>query len=452
VKAMVDIRAFRGIIYSFGKGSQAADLLAPPYDVITKTDREKLAVRHPHNVVRLILPESRQDDSETENQYSRAAALWKKWRAEKVLVQDESPAIYCYEQKFTFNGNEYVRPGFVALIRLEDLASGSVIPHELTHSGPKQDRLALIKATGANFSSIFSLYSDPEFIMEKVASTVKEETSILTFTDDDGTGHAMWRMTSPEAINEIRKLLKPKSVFIADGHHRYETALNYRNYISDKYPLLGTDNQHNFVMMYFVNMDNKGLVILPTHRMLRRIPRYSVEELVGRFKEYFDIDYLDFKGKDLDDQARLIQAALDEREGNRTVFCLALADAERGLKLTLKNQNILESFPGFAGKKSASMDVSVLQHVVFDRILELNRQAIDSQEIIRYKKDILEGLGKMAQGKYQVGFFLNPTLIDQVRTVAGSREIMPQKSTFFYPKIPSGLAFNEIDPNREVPG
>ena len=162
---MVDIRAFRGVLYPFGNDFKASDVLAPPYDVITKPERAAFAAKHPNNVVKLILPEIRDDDNETENQYTRAADLWREWRDERVLVQDNTPAIYCYDQTFAYNGNLVTRPGFVALIRVVNFSNG-VVPHERTHSGPKEDRLRLIKACQANFSSIFSLYSDPNFVME----------------------------------------------------------------------------------------------------------------------------------------------------------------------------------------------------------------------------------------------------------------------------------------------
>ncbi len=447
---MVDIRPFKGILYNFAKGAAAEALLAPPYDVINRPQRDDLAARHEHNVVNLVLPEGFPEDTEGSNQYSRAAGLWSKWQDEKVLVRDEKPAIYCYKQKFSINGVEHERPGFVALVRVANFEEKVIKPHERIHSGPKQDRLKLIKASRANFSSIFSLYSDPDFVMENAFEAARETPEIFSYSDDDDVVHTLWRLTDVDSINKIRAMLKDKCAYIADGHHRYSTAISYRDYLVEKHSPADKERQCYFTMMYFVNMNNKGMVILPTHRMLRQVPDYSMDELTSRLEPYFSIEALDFNGKDNNEKSAAISQALVERSNGNTVFCLALANEEKGLMLILKDQNVLESFDEFRGKVSASHDVSILQHLVFEKILELPKADIDSQKIIRYKKDIIEGLDKMSDGKYQMGFFINATRIEQVREVADAEEIMPQKSTFFYPKIPSGLVFNTIDPARKV--
>lgn len=445
---MADIKPFRGLLYDVGRFGGLEDVTAPPYDVISPELQDELYSRHPKNIVRLILGKSLYDDSPRNDKYTRALYNFSKWIEEGALVRDTKPAIYYYTQSYrSVEGAELTRKGFIALSKLEELDTGKIHAHEQTLAGPKADRLKLMQACRANFSSIFSLYSDPSFaINTKLGAMASETAPALQVRDDEDILNRLWRIDDPELVEFVVKAMGDKTLFIADGHHRYETALNYKRMLGEKGSGVdSTEAGYNYVMMYFSNMDDEGMTIGPTHRVIHGIEGFDAGAFLDECKKYFDIEEFKCNINDDSKERDAFVDRLQAAERSLSAFGLAMKGSPACYILTLKTADTMTSvFGDSIPEVFKSLDVTVLHVLILDKILGITREAQVAQKNIHYVKSYGDASSAMGTDKNQILFLLNPTRMDQVKAVAEAGLVMPQKSTFFYPKLLSGLVINML--------
>jgi uncharacterized protein (DUF1015 family) len=447
---MADIAPLRPLRFAV---PEMSSVVAPPYDVISPTERLDLMARSPHNVVRLILP-----DGEGDARYGQAATLLGAWRKEGVLVRDEQAAFYRYDQTFEppGGGAKRTRRGFLALVRVVPFKDRVVLPHERTLSGPKEDRLKLFRATRTNLSPGFMLYRDPKRVLDGPLETGEV---VSTFTTLDGIEHRIAKVTAPDAIRTIVDHIGKSSLLIADGHHRYETALHYSQEIdgaeaSTTRPYLPRP-EHRYFMSFLCNGDDPDLVVFATHRLVHSLPSFDWDEFLAKAGELFEVTP---QTGDL----KAAEARLSE-SGRGTTALLAVA-AKNGGKgkngsrqpkmalLTLRSGLDLEKHPtlGQRPRVVRTTDVAVLHSGILEHMLGISLEAQVKKTNLAYLQDPKQGLAQLESGEGQVLFLMNPTPVAQVREVAEAGEVMPQKSTYFYPKVLTGLAIHTLDPYRAV--
>lgn len=416
-----------------------AGCIAPPYDVIDSRGRDRLYDRNPYNIVRLTKAKPTAKDGPEDNVYTRAGATFKAWLRENVLIDDADEAIYPYIQDFEVAGGCFRRCGFVAIGRLEPF--GDVVrPHEETLAAPKADRLNLTRATAAQFGQIFVLYDDDENTAEQIIDKYLDESPLVDFVDDDGVRHRLCAVTRPEDIESICEMMAQKDILIADGHHRYETALNYYNETGKAAARFG--------MMTFVNMRSNGVVVLPTHRLVAGLEKFDIDELIGRVKEDFSVSEYAFAGsqeKPAAKQKMLEHMKAGFENGQNNIGIYASSGGFYICELTNVAAMSAISRHSVAWQK---LDVAVLHKLILEKILGIGSEQLAAQSNVEYIKDtggaIDEAIDKVDSGEKQAVFFLNPTKLDQVSAVASAGEKMPQKSTFFYPKVFTGLTVYKL--------
>jgi uncharacterized protein (DUF1015 family) len=447
--SMTDIHPFRAFRYDPRQVSPA-QVVTQPYDKITSTLQDRYYAASPHNLVRIILGRREENDNPANNVYSRAAAYYRDWREQGVLRQDSLPSLYLYSQRFTPLGatTEMERRGFIALGRIEDYSAGVVFRHEQTLAKPKADRLDLLRATRAHFGQIFMLYEDSGQVESLLATNSDPDISApeVQIKDEYGVVHRVWQITDPKLIHSVQSAMSDKKLIIADGHHRYETALNYRNERraadpSKAQPASGPGaSLYEFVMMTFVNINSPGLLILPTHRVVHSLTSFSETDFRNSARAFFDVDEVD--------------AALDApratailRESGRCGTSMLAVTANRAFLLHHPNPNIPQVFTGLSIPQQA-LDVVQLHKCLLEKALNLSEESIRNQQNISYVRDAAEALSQVrgASGsRANIAFLMNPCRIAQVRDIAFAGEVMPQKSTDFYPKLLSGLTIYALD-------
>lgn len=444
---MAEIVPFRGVLYNPAKVGDLNKVMAPPYDVISQKKQDELYERHPNNIIRLILGKTSPADTHGSDRYSRSAADLEKWLGEGVLAHDEKPALYYYTQSYTLkDGSQHTRKGFIGLSRLVDFGKG-IHPHEKTLSGPKADRLKLMQACDANMSCIFTLYSDPVLRVNKLleaAATGKAPD--IDVTDDDGIVNRIWRVDDQQTLSGVIESMKDKSLFIADGHHRYETALNYRNMMREKAGNYTGNEPFNFIMMYFSNMDDEGMTIWPTHRVVHSLKDFDADAFLSRCKEYFDCGEFAYTASS-EPEVRASFLKELEKSGAKTVS-LGLHIRARDIYylLSFKSNDMMDKvFGDSIPEVFKGLDVTVLHSLVFAKILGMTQEAQEKQENLIYVKSYDEAISACSNDQNQLVFLLNATKIEQVKSVALAGFVMPQKSTYFYPKLLSGLTLNLFD-------
>ncbi len=448
---MADIHPFRAFRYDPAQVSPAK-AVTQPYDKITPTLQDHYYAASPYNLVRIILGRREEADNAQTNVYSRAAGYFNDWRQKGILRQDSQPSIYNYSQRFTLPGGkealakgasaELERRGFIALGRIEDYSAGVVYRHEQTLAKPKADRLDLLRATRGHFGQIFMLYEDSGQVESQLAI---EREADVSMTDEYGVEHRVWQVSDPAVIASVRDAMKDKKLIIADGHHRYETALAYRNErrAAGTAPTSSSgpgDSPHDFVMMTFVNMNSPALVILPTHRVVHGLTSFSEDEFRSSARAYFDVDEVD--------------AALDAhratamlRECGRIGSCILAVTATRAFLLHHPNPNAAQVFSGLSLRQQ-SLDVVQLHKCLLEKVLGLSEESIRNQQNLSYVRDAGEALAQVraeSGPRANIAFLMNPCRAAQVRDVAFAGEVMPQKSTDFYPKLLSGLTIYALD-------
>jgi uncharacterized protein (DUF1015 family) len=458
---MAVIVPFRGVSFNPQKINDLSKVVAPPYDVISPQEQDTLYQRHPQNVVRLILNKETPQDHPKDNRYTRSAALYQAWQKEGVLVRAPKPQFYFLQEEFSpsilpagqtvSTSGTIVRQGFIGLIRLEEYSAKVVLPHEKTQTKPRADRLALMEACQANFSQIYSLYSDEKGVMGPIyKQAFSSGPPVFDVTDGEGVRRKVWMIGEPGILKQVRENMKPKEIYIADGHHRYETALAYREGQRKKFPKSTGRETYNFTMMYFAAMEDPGVFILPTHRVVSNLENFEALSFLDQLQRDFMVEAFEFQeGNDKAVRDRLLQQLAFRPEKER-VLGMLLKGLKKYYLLTLKdNRTIKLVEPGIAPSLEA-LDVNLLHIPILKKRLNIGAQDLAASKKVVYFKDPGEAAAAVQSGEGQIAFFLNPTRTYQVRDVSLAGETMPSKSTFFYPKLLSGLVINPLDPHEEI--
>jgi len=443
---MPRIIPFRGILYNPDKVPDLRAVVTPPHDVISAKEQQEYYKAHSQNMIRLVLGKSHPEDTEHNNRYTRASMFFRSWLDKGVLRQDKEPAFYVTEIDFRMDGEVRTRFGFIALVGLEEFEKGIIRPHEKTFSATNTDRLKLIEASRANFSPIFSLFSDPgNEILRSLRAAIEPLQPDLNFEGLKGYRHRLWRVKDPKIHIEIGQRLADRPVYIADGHHRYETALRYRNRIMSQQPTLDPNDPRNFVMMYLCSMHDPGLAIRPVHRLLCGAEKEVVmETFVDKARAYFDIETLNF---DSMNRKQIEEAFLTKvkTEANSKVMGAALRDSKGFCVLRVKKKGMDYLVRQEIPEPLRKLDVTIVTKLIIQDILGLDSLALDDEQRILYTSRADEALGAIYSGKCAIALILNPTRLDQVQEVSDAGLIMPRKSTYFYPKVMTGLVINKID-------
>ena len=421
---MADVQPLRALHYDPAKVGPLADVTAPPYDVIDAEQRAELLARSPHNIVAIDLPEGDQD------RYARAASLLASWQREGALVRDEQPAIWAHTQDYTGpDGSRHTRRGFFCRVRIEEYGPDRIRPHERTHPGPKQDRLLLTRATRANISPIFSLYSDPAQAAWGALSAATGQAPWGAVSDAEGTVHRVWRVVDREAIAAVREAASASELLIADGHHRYETMQAYADEI-------GGEGDHRYILMCLVALEDPGLTVFPTHRLIGSLDEHrrgALERTLARDFETIEVplEQIAPEPQGPEASAPLELGYIDHRDG-------------RPLRLTLRDQAIADAALQGRSQAYRHLDTGVLEALLLKGALGLSDDDIAHLDGLFYARSTEEALQLVRSGAYEAAFFMRPTPVAQVRDVAAAGENMPPKSTFFFPKLLTGLLINPL--------
>ena len=427
---MADIAPFCGVRYNLANARAPAErLLAPPYDVISPEERQRLVALDGHNVVRLILP-----DGEGDDKYANAARQMKAWLDEKVLERDVRPAYYRYHQSFFAEGQSFLRKGFICRIRLHRFDEGIILPHERTLSGPKLDRLKLKRATRTHLSQVFGLYSDRDRKSDAPFAAIEKQAPELEAKTSDGVMQRLWRLEDRTAQQQLTQFFIDKKIYIADGHHRYETMLALRDELRPQFP---SSRSLQYGSIFLANMDDPGLVVFPTHRVLHSLQSFDVRALMSRARRFFTVE------EGGTEPAGSVRAHLAKLGESAPAF--ALAHAAGIAYLTLREDADLSQVKSLAAAEVLrGLDVTLLHALIFEELCGIDQKAQTEQRNLRYLKDAAQALAEANASGVQAVFLMNPTKVAQVKAVADAGLVMPQKSTFFYPKLASGLVFNPI--------
>ena len=438
---MTLIAPFRGILYNPKKVRDLSKVIAPPYDVITPEEHARLQRRSPYNIVHLDL--NHEADS-----YQGVARLFAEWQAEKILLRDETPALYFLNHRFRSNGEpEQERLGFIALTQIEDFSTGTIRPHERTLAGPKEDRFQLMLACHANLSPIFALYSQPKRLINRMLwERVQGIAPLMEVHEDRGGTCLLWRITDIDLIHLVQHEMDGQPLLIADGHHRYEAALHYRDHLRAQRGNCTGREAFHYVMAYFANMKDEGVVILPTHRLVRAFEPIPFQELEETLQRYF---YLEPYPKTPEGR-RWFLRALKGGGKRRRLIGVSFKRDPRYLILRLKNKRIMQRLSKDLSAPLRELDVTILHLLILEHILKLSAEDQLREEVLSYSQDTEKVLQAVEKEEQQAAFVLNPPDPEEILTIAVGGERMPQKSTYFFPKLITGLVINKIDPDEEV--
>ena len=426
---MAQIRPFRALRFT-EKAGNIEELTCPPYDIISESQRLGYLKRNEHNIIRLELPRDGNDP------YHTAGETLRRWMSEDILRRDDAPAFYVYAIDFTVGGEDKTIFGLVAQVHLEEFSKGIVLPHEETLSKAKADRMELMKATGCNFSDVYSLYMDDggESEVADILRIAMREQPLCSMTDEAGLTHTLWAIRDEAMTAAITDRFADKELYIADGHHRYETALQYRDHLREQGVPEGTDA--DYIMMMLVQMDHPGLVVFPTHRMIRGLAGFSSEAMLLACEDLFEVT----SGLTLD--------SMDERmdvcyaSGQKAV---AFYDGgETFTLLVLKDVSVMAQYLPDRSDAYRQLDVNVLHVLILERLLGIDKANMANQTNLTYTRNLREAIDNVKAGAYQCSFVINPTRVSEIGDVAKAGEKMPQKSTYFYPKLITGLTMNQL--------
>jgi uncharacterized protein (DUF1015 family) len=443
---MADIRPFRALRYD-PQQVNLSQVVTQPYDKISPAMQERYYGASPYNLVRVILGRREADDNTAHNVYTRAGDFAREWRSRGILRQDAEPSVYAYSQTFTApaGGQSFERRGFIALGRVEDYAAKVVFRHEQTLAKPKADRLELLRATRTHYEQLFLLYEDSGEIASLLTTTGPAAIDVsINVNDEYGVAHRVWQISDAGVIASVQEKMREKKLVIADGHHRYETALNFRDECREKSPLKpkgglngAPEAAEEFVMMTFVNMNDPGLLVLPTHRVVHSLDSFSVETFQEQARAFFAVEEIDPAFDDVHATALL-------RERGRAGTALLAVTATRAFLLHSPVSAGSQRLAGLSPRQQA-LDVVRLHKCVLEGVLGLSEESIRNQQNLAYVREASEALAEVRKGAANIAFLMNPCPVRQVRDVALAGEVMPQKSTDFYPKLLSGLAAYALD-------
>lgn len=427
-----------------------SDVICPPYDVIKGTMRDDLLAKSPYNIVNIELPEASASGSAVTGgeaeKYQSAAKFLQQWREEKILVQDDA-AFYLYEQEFKVpgSGETLKRRGVLGALALEEFGD-TVKPHEHTLSGPKEDRMKLLTAARANTSPIFGLFNDNDGWIDRLLENVSATEALLEASDHEGVTQRIWRITDDETVNAIVAALDDEAIFIADGHHRYETALNYRNKRKAETESSGGtwtgSEPENWVMMMCVSTSDSGLVVLPTHRIVKGLNGEQVSNFVEKLEEHFDVQLVPTES-DAATQANAIMPLLSG-DSERVQIGIHI-NGQSYVATVREGESHLQAMDGERSAAYNALDVSVLHTLMMERLLGIGAAELAAGGHVMYSIHPKDAIEKVNNGDAQIAFLLRPTLVSQVQNVAAAGDKMPQKSTYFYPKLVTGLVVRPLD-------
>ena len=415
---MAIIVPFRGIRYNSDKIGDLADAITPPYDVITSEEQEQFYRRSPYNLIRLEYGKTSPDNRDGENRYTRAAAYLKTWLAEKVLLLEERHSFYLYRQAFTFQGVVYRRTGLITALKLEPYSKKVILPHEDTLASPKADRLELLRLCKANFSPIFGLFSDPEQKFAEIYTPLQQKRPLYDFTDHYGERHTIWPVAETQALEALSRLIAPRQIFIADGHHRYDTALRYSQEAAPE-----SSPGSGYVLAVLVPLEDPGLLILPFHRLLKGLSAEQLDLLQRNAERYFQIT-------ECGRPEELEPAQFRSRIATMSTPAMGLLLPGRALLLAVKEKYISEE-----------LDVSLLKRLLLDPLFD----GAEAEQHLDFATSEEEAFEALFTGQAQATFLLNPTPMEAVTSRALKGKNMPQKSTCFYPKLPAGLVIHHLE-------
>ncbi|MDD4900123.1 MAG: DUF1015 domain-containing protein [Candidatus Omnitrophica bacterium] len=424
---MTKIAPFKAVVFNPQKVKDLAQVVCPPYDVISPARQDYFHGLNPHNFIHILLGK----DIPGEDKYHRAAVLFREWQKEEVLAQDKQPAVYFYQQQYTIKGEKRSRLGFIALLRLEEKNS-RVFGHEHTRTEPKEDRAKLIRQVKANLSPIFAIFADKKRLIRSVYQQYIERCEpFVDIVDQDNVRHRLWRIDSPEILGKIEEKMSDENIFIADGHHRYEVACGYRDEMKKKNANFTGEESFNYILTYFTNPHTPDLTIMPIHRLVNPLAGFYFEKFLASLSDYFDCEEV----KDRVKFFFLLQKA------GSTEHVIGMYRQKKFWLLRLKNIKILDKIIIDKQKEYRSLDVSIFNYLVLKKLMGMDIE--DKQNIVfnHDTEEVLEGADRSSSA---IAFFLNPVKMEQIMSVALSGEKMPSKSTFFYPKVLSGLVIHKF--------
>jgi uncharacterized protein (DUF1015 family) len=441
---MAKIIPLRGTTYHTEKAGKITDLVCPPYDIISPAGQQELYRKCPNNVIRLEYGLASPGDTEEDNRYTRAAAVLADWTRSNIIKQDQVPAFYVYEMEYKVKDIVKKLRGFICLVRLEDYDSGIVKPHETTLSGPKTDRLNLLRACKMSFSQIFSLFSDPQ---AKVASVLARTTGKpdMEVKSSDGVTHRVWSRTDTQDIEAIVREMADKPIFIADGHHRYDTALNYRNERRKAAGSFTGEEGFNYTAMFLARLEDPGLTVLPAHRALFNLTDFHPQRFEDDLNQYFNIERIDFDTKSEHKDLRTILDTMAHRADHAHIFGMRIKGEHSYYLLTLRNEADMDALLPAKSPAYRKLDVSILHHLIIDKLLGIRMDTHKLGLNIEYIKDAAEADKRIHDKAAEIVFFMNPTKVQEVKDVAAAGERMPQKATYFFPKLLTGLVMHKIE-------
>ncbi len=434
---MANVKPFSALRYDTAKIGSLSDVTAPPYDIISPEEQDKYC-ENPHNIIHLELGKVYDTDTDENNRYTRAKDCLSDWMERGVLKREDSPAYYLYEEIFSLpDGSVKSLKGLISAVELVPFSEKVILPHEETLSKAKQDRFALMSETNANFSPIYFLYMDEEKTVNKIIEQVIKTNPTETFKTKDGIIHNLWVIKEPDLLSKIEISFKDKQLFIADGHHRYETALNYRNKLSETVENFDESHGGNYIMAFAVEMDDPGLVVLPTHRIIKNLESFDEEKIVSSLENTFEVSKIASTSPDTDGEK-----ILDE---NKDVSSFVMyTGKDYFYLLTLKDEDAMKKALPSRSDAYRGLDVSVLHTLILDGHFGIDTDNMANQKNLVYTKFSTEAISSVKSGEAQCSFLLNATKVRQIKDVSLLNEKMPQKSTYFYPKLITGLVINKF--------
>jgi len=433
---MVEVFPFSGITYNKEKIKKLDDVMAPPYDIISEEQQEELYKNHPKNYVRLILNKIQQTDDDRNNRYTRAKKLYDEWLADSTLIKSDKPAVFAYKIDYNLEGCKKTMNGFFVLLKI-DPDYKLVKAHERTLSKPKADRLNLTRTCESNLEPIQLLYIDEKDKIRK-AIDKKIKTPIIDVKGYDGFKHKLWRLEDTETISLIQKELKDEILFIADGHHRYQTAINYANEMKEKTGDKSASAPFNFIMVVLANMFDEGLSILPTHRFVKKSD-VNIQNCLEILKKYFTVEEKTVDNKDAQSLSKKIMKDIKTKDKHK----FALYTKDKYYILTLKDEKVMDEFASDRSKTWRTLDVSILHKIVLENVMGINQDNLEDH--VKYTRVDEEAVNFVNQGKYDFSVLMNATKINELKAIADAGEHMPQKSTYFLPKMLSGLVAYKME-------
>jgi len=437
---MAILHPFQGMRYNPNKVKDLRKVVCPPYDVINPQAQERYYHAHENNIIRVELGKENPDDTPTNNRYTRAAAFLKDWIKQGVLERDAEASLYLYKLDYVLpNKEKRTLKGFFSLVELEEIGKGKIFPHEFTFPKAKQDRLRLMHACHANTSPIFMLYSDPAAaIMAQMEKSVDEAHPLVNLIGEDEVRHRLWRVTSPGVLTAVTDLLKDQPFFIADGHHRYETALNFRNEMRERNHPTGPQ-PYDATFVFCSNMDDPGISLLPIHRVIMNPLPCDLKTLKQRLSRSFEVSHLEFNNATETSVRKKLFQEMQKQERSATVFGMYAKTEQAFHLLKLKSSETAPSV-----KILEALDVSIFQKTILQEAMGIADPSAKKETLIQFVKDEEAAIKMVQSGSAGLAFFLNPTKISQVRDIVLAGDRMPQKSTYFYPKPLTGLVLNKF--------